>query len=861
MNKHTNSRFGASINKSVFAALVAATLIVSGFFVANSARAMALPSVIINEFVSNSSGGNEWIELLNTTSSPVDLTGWKLTELSNPSTAPEETDWTALSGIIPANGILVFEVAGSNLNNSGDSIGLYDNSLSLLQRVTYGDVLGYPVTSGLETAPASGKSGAYISGSWQTDQTPTKGWFNGDPTVASIVSTINAGGVTTNMDTIDNPSATPTGVDGLYFEKTGSGRITFTASLNLTDANTAAFLQNLGTYMTMNAGSVNFDARTAEQLKNAGAQIKMFGLGALGFTNTPNIVVKDDDGNVLDPSGIVSNINYDAETGILTFDASHFTKFDVELLVTNETTGDKYETIQAAVDDASDGDVISVASGTYNESVLIEKQLTLKSAGETKPVITGLAPANYILKINGASDVILDNVEINGGGSEAGDNSFDYGILINGSGTSSNPIEIKNSVIKNIWKGSSNGIGVENSSYALVHDNTISSFHKRGIRFINSSGKLHNNDVKGDSVDGTTRVQNLVNLWGGSTVEIYNNTLHDAKSSGGTPTWDSPAIFVSSYGGDGASNADIHDNEIYNGDSGIIIGSVYADADTSYAEITNNDLHDLNWAINFEKSSATAVIHGNSFATVAKAVNSETDDGVFMMDSMINAKNNYWGKASGPSGAGAGAGGSVVANIDYRPWLLEKGGATYDQTIALTEADGWTLISAPTLLSNAPTVISDDDGSAALLVYEGGEFVSPAENNANIIKPVSAFYAKTTNKGGVGFKYAASGPANTSKDLTIGWNLVGTNNAGLAQNEFSTIQNTGTDAGMVTLYAPDTYNSRKEAANSSFYASWGEDANHDINANPITNLPGNNLSIYDGYWIFMNAAKAFVKNL
>ncbi|GEM_PF-3547507 len=522
-----------------------------------------------------------------------------------------------------------------------------------------------------------------------------------------------------------------------------------------------------------------------------------------------------------------------------------------------------YTSIQAAINAATSGDTINVAAGTYTESPLIEKQLTLAGVGETKPVIAGLAPATYIVKINNtnANGTVIDNVEINSNTTGTGSNGFDYGILVNNSGNSLNPIEIKNSTVKNIWKVSGNGVEIENDSYVLIHHNTVSSFHKRGIRFINSEGKVYNNDVKGDSVDGTTRVQNLVNLWGGSTVEIYNNTLHDAKSLG-TPTWDSPGIFISSYGGDGASVANIHDNEIYNGDTGIVIGSVYADTDTSSAEVTNNNLHDLNWAINFEKSSVTAVIHGNSFVTVNKAVNSEADSGVFTMDSVIDAKNNYWGAASGPSGVGAGAGSSVVSNVDYRPWLLEADGDTYALTIALTEPNQWALVSAPTLLSEAPTIVDDAGGPISLLAYENGAWFYPAGNIDNSLndafKPVSAFYAITTNKGGIGFKYAIiSNPTQTSKQLTTGWNLVGTNTNSSAQNEFATIQNTPTDSGMVTLYVPGISNSRKDWG----YTPWESDANHDLNANPITELVNNNLSEYDGYWVFMNAVKAFVKNL
>jgi hypothetical protein len=339
---------------------------------------------------------------------------------------------------------------------------------------------------------------------------------------------------------------------------------------------------------------------------------------------------------------------------------------DTNNTLTVGATNADFITIQEAVTKATAGDAISIATGTYNESVLINKKLSLVGNGSTKPIISGLAPTDYIVKIDGtdAGGTIIDNLEVNGVTTGADSNGFNYGILVNNSGSVSSAVEIKNSIVKNIWKNGSNGIGVEASSYVLVHNNSISSFHKRGIRFINSSGKFYSNDVKGDSVDGTTRVQNLVNLWGGSTVEIYSNTLHDAKSLSGTTTWDSPAIFVSSYGGSGASHANIHDNEIYNGDTGITVGSVYVvspDTDTSTVEVTNNNLYNLNNAINFEVNTTSAAIHGNKFVNNVKSVNADGITGP-----ATNAEANWWGTQNGP------VAGSVFANVDYRPWCTNE---------------------------------------------------------------------------------------------------------------------------------------------------------------------------------------------
>ena len=188
-------------------------------------------------------------------------------------------------------------------------------------------------------------------------------------------------------------------------------------------------------------------------------------------------------------------------------------------------------------------------------------------------------------------------------------------------------------LIKNVWKSSANGIQVDDSTISNIHDNTISSFHKRGIRYINSNGKFYDNEVIGDSVDGTNRVQNLVNLWGGSNVEIYENKLHNALTNPeGTPTWDSPGIFVSSYGGSSNSDAYIHDNEIYDCDSGIVITSVCAEIDTSSATINNNNLHNLENAIIFEKTTGSAVISGNTFT-----------NNINNFDPSINIGDTYYG--------------------------------------------------------------------------------------------------------------------------------------------------------------------------------------------------------------------------
>ncbi len=323
------------------------------------------------------------------------------------------------------------------------------------------------------------------------------------------------------------------------------------------------------------------------------------------------------------------------------------------------SSGCNNSTIQDAINFASAGDTINVGVGTYAESILINKYLIL--IGEDGAMISGDDSLyNYIVKIN-SDGVVFDNFEVNGGGSGTGDNNFDYGIWID----NAENVEVSNSVIKNIWENSGNGIQVDDSSNSDIHNNTISLFHKRGIRYVNSEGTFYNNDVFGENVSGVDRVQNLVNLWTGSNVEIYNNKLHNALTSiGSTPLWDSPAIFVSSYYGgyidSGSSYANIHDNEIYNGDTGIVITSVYSSTDTSSANIINNNLHNLAEAINFEKDTGTALINNNTFLDNTHNIN-------YLGTNLLDTTNNWWGSTLQSVIASL-----VSGNADYTPWAYAE---------------------------------------------------------------------------------------------------------------------------------------------------------------------------------------------
>lgn len=133
--------------------------------------------VLINEFVFNPSSGNEWIEFYNRGEDEVDLSGWQLCELTG--SRNENCTSVANSSISP-NGFVVEEFSSARLNNSGDTINLRDNDDNLISQVSY-DSAGN-VEDAIDVGNvAQGQSVGRIRDgdqTWDSFPSPTKGSSN-----------------------------------------------------------------------------------------------------------------------------------------------------------------------------------------------------------------------------------------------------------------------------------------------------------------------------------------------------------------------------------------------------------------------------------------------------------------------------------------------------------------------------------------------------------------------------------------------------------------------------------------------------------------------------------------------------------
>jgi len=148
-----------------------------------------------------------------------------------------------------------------------------------------------------------------------------------------------------------------------------------------------------------------------------------------------------------------------------------------------------FPTIQAAINNAIDGDTIQASPGTYRENIIINKTLTLSGEDET----TTILDANQ----NGpAIQVTVDNVTINGFTiKNAGQNQS-----LPGAGVLLDSI-VNTRVTQNVIEANQYGITLKNSNNTLIKNNKIKN-NTVGIQIAQNSS---NNTIYRNSLINNTQ--------------------------------------------------------------------------------------------------------------------------------------------------------------------------------------------------------------------------------------------------------------------------------------------------------------------------------------------------------------------
>ena len=259
--------------------------------------------------------------------------------------------------------------------------------------------------------------------------------------------------------------------------------------------------------------------------------------------------------------------------------------------VTNTRTGESFATIQAAIDSNStlDGDILTLADGTYTENIVVYKKLTIKPVSGANVTVQAADPNNGVFTIVEDGSTI-QNLNIIGAVSS-------YGIL----GYANNINITGNTITAN-----SNGITLFNSNGAIISGNNIIN-NLYGINLYNSIGT-------------TISRNNITSNWYGS--NFYNSTSAVSENNI-TGNW--YGVFINTANNVMISGNNITDNNIgtslFNSTSTTILGNT----------ITNNQE-----GISYYKSTSTTT-SGNTITNNSIADTSQIDTtGVVIQSNIWN---------------------------------------------------------------------------------------------------------------------------------------------------------------------------------------------------------------------------------
>lgn len=335
--------------------------------------------------------------------------------------------------------------------------------------------------------------------------------------------------------------------------------------------------------------------------------------------------------------------------------------------VTIDGSVTNYTTIQSAVNAASDGDVILISDQTYTENLNVNVGVTLQLA-------PGAVNATLVGSITISSDdVIIDGLTITNPSGKRAIYAVDRSNLI-----------FRNLVITDIGSsdattsGTNYGIAIVSASANV--DNIL--IENNALSYL--SGGAGKKSVNGIAIGWSTGIYNILN------VTIRNNSLTNFSPSTGTP-WGMYGIIINHASGAGAHTGQTTNlnvlNNIVSDLSGEWVHGIGLEGQTPSAIVQGNSISNLtsgkpydNYAVFFESNSyiSTVKVNGNNFNST-RGIGIHSNLLSILSTEILDASNNWWGNASGPSGTDLSGTGSIlgddvsdaslVAHLDYSPWL------------------------------------------------------------------------------------------------------------------------------------------------------------------------------------------------
>ena len=346
-----------------------------------------------------------------------------------------------------------------------------------------------------------------------------------------------------------------------------------------------------------------------------------------------------------------------------------------------------YCSIQDAIDDSAIDDTIEVAAGTYEEQLIVDESITLQGEDRDTTIIEYplVSVSDQYLVMVQADDVTITGFKLLG--HFAISNRAAYIVYSQGTGLIVEDNEIPGH------------IGVfDNLINGQIRNNIIGT-DRKGI-YVPGGSNVLNLLIEGNTIEPAEGAGSYAYNCGAiymdhaNYVTIQGNTMRDFSSS-----TDSSMTAGRGVEGSNNNNITISDNTFENSRDAItmwivtdieIDGNTIANSDRYGINIKGQNINIINNEITGSGDSGVNIAE-SSISTQNVNVNfnnivGNTKYGIKnVWSGEVNAENNWWGHASGPSGPDGrtsekgkviGKGDAVSANVDWNPWLPQPVGHT-----------------------------------------------------------------------------------------------------------------------------------------------------------------------------------------
>lgn len=339
-------------------------------------------------------------------------------------------------------------------------------------------------------------------------------------------------------------------------------------------------------------------------------------------------------------------------------------------ITVDDSGGKDHLTIQAAIDAASDGDTIKVYPGTYAEDLNINKQLTLTGvteagadnwtvgtagAGATASTITYDGAIAHMIAVN------ADNVTIQGFKIDTA-NAATRGLNFGGVGAAQDGFTIQYCTFT---------ANAPDRCISLSDDREATNFTITYCAFSGTGAMNWFTIGEGGECSATTTNTISYNTINGLVSQLRlhgdGHNIYDITYSNNTFTNVADGILLQETAEGNSEFGDIvvQNNTFAGGgtaDYFFMVFSNVEDADFEGGSFSTDDITVNN--NDFGVNKGTGSFEAVSFDATGTIVD-------------LNAENNWWGDASGPTHAGnpGGTGADVSDNVDYTPWLTSPSGS------------------------------------------------------------------------------------------------------------------------------------------------------------------------------------------